>query len=303
MPNGRDPINDVGPVKAAFFSLIYSLFRQVVARGSEERASRLGAWISPYLYNPLKKKRLENYRKFFGTTDPERDARIEQAYLAFMGQMLIEGIRDEKTDLATMRSRTELQGTEHIEQALKLGKGVMLLNGHMGNFYASHQVLSLGGYKVTNVSARVPFASMERQINRLRQRFNVNSVFVNENAARAAIKTFRRNGIFSIFFEVVVRWDNAVALPFGHAFLDFDPGPALLAIRHGVPVLPVSVDSSLPYHHRICVQPPFPVPLTGTDQEKALQLLDLWRDWLQDEITKKPALWWAWSTVRLHNNQ
>ena len=295
----RNRDSGVGWGAAAVLSLVYSVYRLLVNCLDEDRAVRLGIWATHWLHASLRERRRGNYQKFFGTIDPKRDEKLDADYLSFMGRMSVEVIRDSSTNLEVMRSRSEFWGGEHIDEALKLGKGVMLLGAHMGNFYAYHEQLSLHGYRAIIVSQRIPVPSMERQVDRLRKRFNMPSIFVDQNAARVAVKTFRANGILSLMFEVVIRGEKAVALPFGAGRLPLDIGPALLAVRFGVPVLPVNVYSERPFHPRIHVQSPLPAAQGESESERALHLLKLWRDWLQDSVMKRPEQWWAWEFVKL----
>lgn len=281
-------------VISSIFSLIYSVFRRVAAARDEEGALKAARWLTHFVHDPLKSKRLDNYRKFYGGADHERDEKLDAAYLEYMTRMTSECIYLGTADFETIRARGELQGGEHIDEALKRGKGVILLNAHMGNYYASHAVLEFAGYKSTSISEKLPIASMERQINRLRKRFAFISSFVDENAARTAIKTFRANGIFSIFFEVTIRKDKAIQLPLGSAIINLDLGPAILAARYQVPVLPMSVRSDEPYRCRVRVHPPLPAPAGKNDEEKARNYLEMWRDWLMIELKENPSQWWPW---------
>jgi lauroyl/myristoyl acyltransferase len=298
MPAARDNAMGLSRVQTLLISWFYSVFRRVVVNVSTRTAYRLGSWVNGLYARPLMPHRLENYRQFFGAADKVRDTQLEHEHRAYLTNVLIEGIRDQRVSRESIREQSVFSGHEHIADALKLGKGVLLLSGHVGNFYSSHQLLSVHGYAVTTIRNRVPFPSMERQTTRIWARFNLAAAFIDENAARTAVTVFKKNGILSVLFDVLIRREHAVRLPFGNAHLDFDLGPALLAIRYGVPVLPVSLDSA-PSHHRMCVQPALPMPAEGTERERALRLLTLWRDWLEDEVTQKPAQWWAWSAVRL----
>ncbi len=286
---------DLAPV----LSFSYAIFRSWVLRVDKDRALRLGRGYAALFLGAVKKRCVLNMQRFFGTIDPQRDKKLYSAYVSLVGQTLIENILDGETSRETLLARSELAGQEHIDEALKLGKGVMLLGSHLGNFYAYHQVLSLHGYPLTNVSQKIPARSMEAQANLLRQKFGVTSVFVDGNAARSVIKTFRENRILSVIFEVAVRLDKAVTLPFGAALLASDPGPAQLAVRFGVPVLPVNIDSSRAFSPRVEVLPPFPAPQGETEDERALNLLKMWRIWLQDEVAKRPEQWWPWSLTDL----
>lgn len=303
MPRQRNRTGGLGKSVLALISFFYSIGSLLIRHVDDKRAVRLGSWLIKLLMAPTKQKRLADYQKFYGSVDPKRDEKLEADYLQFMGRVVAENVRMTHADLDAVRAQGEVSGQEHIEAALKLGKGVLLLNSHLGNFYASHMILCLHGYQLTNVSEKIPVPSMEREVNLLRRRFNLRSVFVDKNAARAALKTFRENRIFSIVFEVAIRQDKSISLPFGAAYLDSDIGPALLAVRCGVPVLPVNVHSNRPFHHEIRIQPPLPPPVGNTDEERALNFLKTWRIWLETEIKQRPEQWWPWYLADIHQGR
>ena len=301
-PPNRIAEKSLGRVGEAILSLIYSVFRRLACWLKEDRALKLGIWLNGALYSSLKQRRLRNYQAFFGAIDPQRDERIDEEFIAYMARVATEGIRETQVSVETFLARTELRGQEHLDEALKLGKGVILLGSHVGNFYAYHQILSAKGYSLTNISQPLPIPSMERQINRIRKHFKITSVFVDRNAARAAVKAFRENRIFSILFDVLIRTEKAFELPFGASRLKFDLGPALLAARFGVPIVPLNIYSDRPFHHRVEIQPALPPPEGSTVEERAVSLLKLWRDWLEGEVRKRPGQWWYWSFMELPSN-
>lgn len=299
MPRPSTDNTELGPIGTALISGYYAVYSSIVRRLDEKRALRLGAWMHRQLCLPLKKKRLASYRNFFGTDDPARDEKIDAEYLDFMTRFNVENIHSEVSDFDSLRSRSEVRGKEHLEEALKLGRGVVLLNAHLGNFYRLHQILSLHGFDLTYITRRFPLPSLEDEVERIRNRFGFHPLFVNKDAARGAMKTFRKKGILSILFDVAVRHESTVRLPFGAGYVDIDPGPALLVVRAGVPVLTARVESEKPFHHRVTIEPPLPEPRGATEQEKADRNLETWRDWLQGEVRRRPGDWWAWSFVKV----
>lgn len=74
--------------------------------------------------------------------------------LVFMNfaRYLVEFFRTSKIDLKYIRKHVKFKGWENLNQALKLGKGVLLVSAHLGNWELGATVLSMLGYRISVVA-------------------------------------------------------------------------------------------------------------------------------------------------------
>ena len=281
-------------------SLLYASYFGIVNILDEKSAHIFSRAYLGLVLAPLASIRRGNLEKFFGEryADSNRLRQLDRESRRYLVSILCENARGGGR-LESFLDRNGLSGEEHLRDALSQGRGVMILGAHLGGFLHAYGGLSLRGYAVTNVSVKIPVASIERHQNLLRRRFKVNSVFVGKNAALAAAKIFRTGGIFCIMIDLARRPEHIVWLPFGQTFIGLDDGPARLAVRFNVPVLPLTAYLQRPGHSQLVIGAPLPLPTGADEEERIRNTLVQWKNWLEGEVSAHPEQWWCWSFIDL----
>ena len=155
------------------------------------------------------------------------------------------------------------QGLEYLREALAQGRGVVLIAGHVGYFTLLAPALAAAGHPEAGTVMR-PFRHplIETLLQRIRERLGLRWFNQRDgHASLAALKAWLRgNGVVILFMDQRTRAGVPVL------FLGVDkqtaPGPAMLAMRHACPVLPV-VNVRLP-DGRCQLHIGAPVPIART---------------------------------------
>ncbi len=103
------------------------------------------------------------------------------------------------TQPETILSRTHIEGVEHLEAALSLGKGVIIFSAHLGPFNYLAQWISIKGYKITIPVERLKDQRMLDLMLKLRSSKGVQFVPLGGSAPmRTIIKALRNKQIVLI---------------------------------------------------------------------------------------------------------
>lgn len=132
---------------------------------------------------------------------------------------------------------TRVQGSEHLQQALAAGKGVIFFSAHLGPFNYLIQWLAVQGYEAIVPVEHLADQRILELVLRLRRSKGIQFVPLGGSAAlRAMLHGLRKNQIVLITADRAVQGESAL-IPFFGAPARLPLGVAQLAQRTGAPVL------------------------------------------------------------------
>jgi lauroyl/myristoyl acyltransferase len=207
--------------------------------------------------------------------------------------------------LDTYKEQNSLHGEEHLQAALKEGRGVMLLQAHYGNFYGPTCLLGQRGYDVTVLGiAAIPAAVETLSLNVLK-RFSAHRAISGQGGGKTAIRVIRRKGILCAYFDVVApgKGNEIVKCPLGDSTIAIYDGPARLAIHSNVVVVPVISYFTKPFHSETHIEPAFPTVQGATEEETVQLTIKQWMDWFEPKLMATPEQWWSWPFITLPDMQ
>ncbi len=130
-----------------------------------------------------------------------------------------------------------IEGREHLEEALALGKGVLLISAHFGPFEYMNQWFEASGYPVTIPVEKLKDERMLRLMVKLRNSSGVTYVPLGGSAPmRAIVQALRKNQIVLITADRAVEGESVIQDFFG-APARLPIGPVNLSMRTGAPLV------------------------------------------------------------------
>ncbi|MBI5454280.1 MAG: lysophospholipid acyltransferase family protein [Deltaproteobacteria bacterium] len=191
----------------------------------------------------------------------------------------------------------EAEGLVHLDDALKLKKGVVLLHAHFGNEHMLMPGLGHRGYKINQVglASGDAVANIEKVLNRksdglmmswfrlkgeCEKYLPANFIFLN-NQMRAALKVLEKNEILAISMDGMGQ--NMTEVRFFNIDAEFMTGPVRIALMAGSPIVPVFMVRKKNGRHRLIIEPPLSGIKTVEDGVKAFAAL------LEDYMRKYPC--------------
>lgn len=183
----------------------------------------------------------------------------------------------------------DLEGREHIDEALKAGKGCIVITAHYGNWELLARKLVLQGYNASVIARDSDDAGMTGMATQIRESGGY-TVFDKDQPLLGAFRALRRNELLGILPD-----QNELR---GGIFVDFFGrpaataiGPAVFALRSGAPVVPVFAPRMPDGRYKATVHPPLEFTPSG-DQEKDIHDLTVMiNQAIECEVRTNPGQW------------
>jgi KDO2-lipid IV(A) lauroyltransferase len=233
----------------------------------------------------------ENLRAAFGKDNPVPELdRVARNCYAEYGRIVSEIVASDRL-LRRGEEYFEASGLPILEDAVRSGRGLLILTGHIGNFVVLGHFLGSLGFPMTFVAKRVANEYVNREIEKVYGRHGSTIIPVRgfKNDPQGGIRLYRslKRG------EIVVALVDQDAGPEGYMSTFFGlptslpSGPARFAHRAGVPVatgFATRVDGRL----RVEIQPPIDYSSAGSPDAAERILLDEYSRRLEEKVRKAP---------------
>lgn len=213
---------------------------------------------------------------------------------------LIDFLRCARWDDAELERHVTLHGLENLRAARALGRGVLVLTGHLGNFELGGRACVLGGFPVAAVARPMRNAALYASIRNQRKAHGVR-VIDKRNAAPRVLRALRRGEVVVILNDQYARRARAVFAPLFGLRCSTSAGLALLALRSGAPVVPAYMCREGGDRHVGFFQPALDFSPSGDRERDVLELTALCNAALEAMIRKHPEQW-MWGTRRFRHS-
>jgi KDO2-lipid IV(A) lauroyltransferase len=236
----------------------------------------------------------ENLQVIFGDSLTAAQRReIRKLCVANISKTMLELIKLHWMSAEDVQRECHVVGREHLDAALALGKGVILVTAHFGNWEYGGALLSVLGYPM-NVIARDATDPFTRDlINNARGSKGVR-IFGRWDA-RVLLRALRNNEIVAILPDQHAA-EAAVTVEFMGRPADTATGPAIFALRSGAAILPGFASREPNDHIRLELLPALALGRTDDYEADVRAATQLINDVLGDAIRAHPEQW-LW----LHN--
>ena len=203
------------------------------------RASRVGARIGTLGYWPLGIRR-GVVTRHLAACFPELDdaARVKLARESYehLGRVAMESALMSRLGPGSLRDLFEgIDGWDAIERGRALGKGLVLVAGHLGNWELSGAYLSAIGVPVAAVAKRQLNLLVDGFVNRTRRRLGMSVVFDDEAVRK--LPRMLRDGFAIGLLADQSGLGAATHVPFFGRPARTPRGPAVFALRFGAPLI------------------------------------------------------------------
>lgn len=216
--------------------------RWCVAR-SEDQAARAGALVGRLAFRLSKKHReraLSNLALAFPELSEDERRSLALRVFEHFGRNAADFLRGElRSDEEALRTTTTA-GKEHLDEAFALGRGVLVITGHLGNWERAARWFSASGFPLSVVARDANDSELNELVLRLRRNAGA-EVIPRGNAARPILARLKARGIVAILPDQ--NSDEAFLPFFGHP-AGTALGPAVLHLRTGAPLLPFACIST-----------------------------------------------------------
>jgi KDO2-lipid IV(A) lauroyltransferase len=184
---------------------------------------------------------IENMQRILGDPDPWRARRAALRMFAEFAHCMTETM--EYYGPRPKPIRFDVPAQDPIVEALRLGRGVVLVTGHVGNWDISAKSLRDYDQPINLVMAREANTTSQEYVRNMRERAGVSIIFSDSSVFSALnmIRALRQNEIVAIQLDRMVNLGGARNVPFFGEPTAFPSGPFVLARLAGAPLIPVFI--------------------------------------------------------------
>jgi len=128
-----------------------------------------------------------------------------------------------------------LDGADTLQAALDLGRGVIILAGHLGNWELGVGTIAASGFPLDAVARRQNNPLFDRAILEARAGFGIRCI-ERSRATRPSLESLRANRLLTLIADQDAR-RRGIFVPFFSRLASTPRGPAVFALRTGAPML------------------------------------------------------------------
>jgi KDO2-lipid IV(A) lauroyltransferase len=184
----------------------------------------------------------------------------------------------------------EFRGEEVLRRAVGIGKGVIYVTGHIGNWeIMGHAVAAR--YNLSVIAAPIEPEQVNNMIVELRAGMGVRTILRSRpGASRELVRVFKENRIMGILIDQDTDVESA--------FVDFMARPAWtptaaasMALKFGAPVIFGYIHRNSDNRHSIIVEGPLELVRTGDREKDIVANTAMLTKKIEDAIRKNPEQW------------
>jgi len=220
--------------------------------------------------------------------------KIARMSFSNLGMALVEYFTFPSLDLAEAEKISEVQGEEHLRDAVEKGQGVLALTVHLDNVDLAGALLALRGFPVAIIAKAVRNSAVDRALIKGRETTGV-QVFGGGGSMKQILRHLKGAGIVGFVLDQNTVPGDGIFVPFfGRDACTLD-SLAVLSRRTGLPVIPIHMFRE-GTRHRIVVDPPVSSEVIEDRDADVLARTTQYAAWTERVIRQHPEQW-MW----LHN--
>ena len=176
----------------------------------------------------------ENLRIAFPDASSDWIEQTRRAAYEHLGREAAAMLRLSKLDEKAVVDRTILVGWDEVQEALSLGRGLILVTGHYGNWEIAAGAVASRGVEIGAIVRRQGNRLVDERLQHLRRKLGVETIYQGQAPSRVP-RLLRANGVVGIVGDQDAR-RSGIFVPFFGRPASTHRGPALFALRLGAPV-------------------------------------------------------------------
>ncbi len=262
-------------------------------RGSGLRLFSTIGLTAGRLFGEDRKRALDNLALAFPETPrPVREA-LAKAVFKTMGKnffefLNLEGSSGERLGKLVFR----VEGQERLDEAIALGRGVIVITGHIGCWELLAGYYATRGHTVSVVGRELWEKRLNERLLRIRRSLGYRTID-RDSGGKEMIRALRDKHVLAVLIDQHTRV-SGIYVPFFNRPAYTPVGVAKLALATGAPVLPVAIYIKHDGRHEIRILPPVEVPGAASGREKQVEELTRRCSAAVEELVRYDPKQWVW---------
>ncbi len=251
---------------------------------------KAGKFTGLIAYNLLKSKRriaIENLKLAFGNKLDEKEIeKLSKESFQHFGFLIFDILWLMKKGEPSLRKIYKIKGIEILKKTKELGKGILSLSAHFGNWEVIPFALALEGFPVTAIARKFDNPFLDKVVKKFREGYG-NKTIYKEEAKREVGEILRSGGILGILADQNTLKNKGVFVDFFGTPACTSTGLALFHIKYGSPILPIFCYPDENYNYIVEIKE----PIKTEPEDNVLKITEKYTKIIEEEIRKKPHFW------------
>ncbi|MEA2646126.1 MAG: phosphatidylinositol dimannoside acyltransferase [Chloroflexota bacterium] len=284
-------------VSAAVFQAGNALAARVPAR-VRHGASRAGGDAVYYLAPGLRRQALENYAGILHQpAGSARVRRVARESLVGYAKLMTEFVLLPTLTAEQILAMVDWVGWDNIAHAVEAGRGAIVVTPHFGNWDLAAAAAVARGLPLTAVTEHFGDEAMNQRVVAARERLGMKVVPLGVSAGKAVLNALRRGEVVALVCDLPPKEGRAIPVRVCGQATRVPAGPALLALRTGAPVVPITCLRRPDNRYRLEVQAPIEFS-PGSDQDADVaRLSQAIMDRFEPILSAVPEQWYLYSPM------
>jgi KDO2-lipid IV(A) lauroyltransferase len=182
----------------------------------------------------------------------------------------------------------ELDGEEHLAEALRQKQGVVLLTAHYGNWELTGARIARAGFPISVIARDHDDPATAAAVNGIRESHGVQ--VLQRGGVRDALRCLRRNEVVGILPDHNISQGGLLVDFFGRPATTA-PGPATYALRTGAAIVPMFCVRQADGRLKAIFEPPMKLVRTGDRAQDVLVNTQRITKVVEEAIRRHPEQW------------
>lgn len=252
-----------------------------------------------YLFRGFRKRSVGNISTALGDRldGTQINGMVHQSLKNFLRDVVELGLALE-TSPDTIRADIPIMGREHLEAALRRGKGVIALSAHLGNFFLLGTRLAVEDYSTHVLVNRPRNGDSSRLLDHYTLKIGQKTIHARprRKAILELVKVLRDNNLAVVIADEY-RSRRGISVPFFGRTVLARRGPATLAMRTGAAVVPMVLVRDEASRLKLIIDPEIEIMRSGNPKADIRTNTLRFTQWLERTIRSYPDQW-NWMNVR-----
>ncbi len=251
--------------------------------------SNLLGW---FVYSVLRVRRkvvLKNLRMAFPEKSIKELKNIGLRTYQNFAKMVFEYSRFPLLKKEAVLSDWEIEGREHLDWALKRGKGAVIVAGHFGNWEYMGACLAQMGYPIAFLVGEQHNKLIDDMMNQNREIMGSRIIHMGI-AVRGVMKTLRDNGFIALLSDQDAGRQGVFVNYFGKPSSTHQ-GPAIFALKTGAPIIFASAIRLPRGRHKMVFERLYLDHLDGITDENIHKTTQAYTALLEKKVREYPDHW------------
>jgi len=233
-----------------------------------------------------------NFARVLGLPpDHPRVRRVARGAFRHYGCYIVELLYVQALSLEELRRRMVFQGREHLDSAVRQGRGVIFVSAHFGSMDVASAAAPMLGYRIVAVAQPLRPKALMDWLSASRARMGI-TLIPPDRSGLKLLRALRQGAMIALVIDTGIQETGGVEVEFfGHPTL-FPAGPAKLARWSGAPLVFALARRVAPGRFVVQATPPV-MPERSDDPQRDIRaitqrLVDIFTEF----VRRHPEQWY-----------